>query len=67
MHRRELRFPRTILEPIRHVLGRQAPGICFDDVLAQIGATPEQFETPEYTLDGEQLYGLLTWIGPATG
>lgn len=67
MHRRELRFPRTILEPIRHVLGRQAPGICFDDVLAQIGATPEQFESPAFTLDGEQLYGLFKWIGHATG
>ncbi|MCC1497840.1 hypothetical protein [Alcanivorax sp. 1008] len=64
--RKELRFPRTVLEPIRHVLGSQTPEVSFDDLLIHLGASPEQFEDPAFTVDGEQLYKLFKWIGNAT-
>ncbi|MFN3712988.1 MAG: helix-turn-helix domain-containing protein [Alcanivoracaceae bacterium] len=64
--RKELRFPRTVLEPIRHVLDRQAAGVSFVDLLSHLGASPEQFDDPAFAIDGEQLYGLFKWVSHRT-
>ncbi|MEE4250720.1 MAG: helix-turn-helix domain-containing protein [Alcanivoracaceae bacterium] len=66
MDRKELRFPRTVLEPIRHVLDRQAAGICFSDVLRKLGVTPDQFDDSAFTIDGQQLYELFMWLRDGT-
>ena len=66
MDRKALRFPRTVLEPIRHVLDRQAEGVCFDEVLSQLGITPEQFDDSAFTIDGQQLYELFMWLRDST-
>ncbi|MDF1629888.1 MAG: helix-turn-helix domain-containing protein [Alcanivoracaceae bacterium] len=34
----------------------------FDDLLNHLGTTPEQFDDPAFTVDGEQLYGLFMWL-----
>lgn len=61
-HRQELRYPRTIIEPIRHVVQARDLGVTFDDVLAQLGLTHEQFSEPAATINGEQYLDLLRWL-----
>lgn len=65
-HRRELRFPRTIIDPIRHVVQSRDVGVTFDDVLAQLGVTQEQFNEPGIIFDGEQYLALLRWLKQST-
>lgn len=65
-HRRELRFPRTIVDPVRHVVESRDLGLTFDDVLAQLGVSREQFADPTLTIDGDQYLGLLRWLKRST-
>ena len=61
-HRQDLRYPKTILEPIRHVVEARDVGVTFDDVLAHLGSSREQYTDPNLTINGDQYLDLLRWL-----
>ena len=65
-HRQDLRYPKTIIDPIRHVVETRDVGVTFDDVLAQIGSSREHFRDPNITIDGDQYLELLRWLKRTT-
>lgn len=64
--RKELRFPKTIIEPIRHVLESSELGIGFDDVLDQLRVTREQYDEVSFTVDGDTFLALHYWLKART-
>lgn len=60
--RKELRFPKSLLEPMRHVLESRDLGINIDDMLGHLGIDRERFDDPAFSLDGEDFLALHRWL-----
>lgn len=65
--RKEIRFPKTLLEPIRHVIESRDLGVSLDDLLAQIGATRAEFDSPTFSINGDAFVALNRWLRQRTG
>ena len=57
-----MRIPRTVIEPVRHLLDHDAVTVSFDDLLAELGVTRQQFDDPAFSIDGEQFRALFHWV-----
>lgn len=64
--RKDLRFPKTVIEPIRHVLENSDLGIGFDDVLHHLRITRAQYDEATYTVDGDTFLSLHHWMKART-
>ncbi|HEX5276137.1 MAG TPA: AraC family transcriptional regulator ligand-binding domain-containing protein [Fluviicoccus sp.] len=64
--RKELRFPKTTLEPIRHVLDNSDWGIGFDEVLQHLGISRQHYDEATFSLDGDTLLALHVWVKERT-
>lgn len=62
-----LRFPKTLLEPICHVLASRDLGVGVDDLLAHLGIDRTRFDDPAFSLDGEAFIALHHWLRARTG
>ncbi|MCC2638477.1 MAG: AraC family transcriptional regulator [Moraxellaceae bacterium] len=65
--RKDLRFPKTLLEPIRHVLESRDLGVGVDDLLAHLGIDRARFDDPAFSLDGDAFIALHHWLRERTG
>lgn len=65
--RKALRFPKTLLEPIRHVLESRDLGVGVDDLLAHLGIDRARFDDPAFSLDGDAFVALHHWLRERTG
>lgn len=61
-HRKELRIPKNLLEPIRYALESRATNVNFDDALAVLGVTREEYEPGDFAIDGNQYLALHRWL-----
>lgn len=64
--RKALRFPKTVLEPMRHVLESRDLGITVDDMLEHLGVDRARFDDPAFSLDGDAFIALHRWMRERT-
>ena len=64
--RKSLRFPRIVIEPVLRGFASQAGGYSLDELIQQLGTTPEQFNDAAFTIDGEQMVELSRWLREKT-
>jgi len=60
--RKDLRFPRTLLEPIRYLLESRDLGVTLDDMLAHLGVDRARYDDPTFSLDVDAFVRLNRWV-----
>lgn len=65
--RKALRFPKTLLEPIRHVLESRDLGVGMEDFLAHLGIDRARFDDPAFSLDADAFVALHQWLRERVG
>ncbi|MDP2227237.1 MAG: AraC family transcriptional regulator ligand-binding domain-containing protein [Moraxellaceae bacterium] len=64
--RKALRFPKSLLEPMRHVLESRDLGISVDDMLNHLGVDRTRFDDPAFSLDADTFITLHQWLRERT-
>lgn len=58
----DVRFPKTIIEPIRHMIENKPVGVSFEEALAQINRTPSEYHDSHFTLNATEYLALHRWL-----
>ncbi len=66
VERKALRFPRIVIEPVLRGFASQEGGYSLDELIEQLGTTPEQFNDAAFSIDGEQMVALSRWLREKT-
>lgn len=64
--KKNVRFPKTLLEPLRHTLESRNLGVTFEDMLDQIGIERAHFDDPSFSVDSETFLMLHRWLRKRT-
>lgn len=64
--RKDIRFPKSLLEPIRHVLESRDFGVTQDDLLAQLGVSRVQYDDPSFSVNADDFIRLNRWVRERT-
>lgn len=60
--RKELRFPKMVLEPIRHMIEFRDLGVTVEAMLEQLGVSRAQYDDPYFSIDGDVFLALNRWL-----
>lgn len=60
--RKDLRFPKSLLEPIRHAIEARDLGLTLDDMLAHLGVTQARYDDPAFSIDADAFVELHRWV-----
>jgi AraC-like DNA-binding protein len=64
--RKELRFPKTLLEPMRHAIEARDLGVTLQDMLEHLGIDRARFDDPGFSIDGDAFIALHRWLKART-
>jgi AraC-like DNA-binding protein len=66
LDKKELRFPRTVIEPVLRAFSSGDTGVTMAQLLERLGTTEEQFHDPAFSINGEQMVDLYHWLPEQT-
>lgn len=58
----KVRFPKIIIDPIRHLMEKENIGVTFHDALSHIGISEEEYQKPSFTLSIDEFFAFHQWI-----
>lgn len=61
-HRKQLRIPKSLVEPIRHALDSRDTQLSFAEALTVLGVSWDEFEQSDFSIDGDQYLALHRWL-----
>lgn len=64
--KKNVRFPKTLLEPLRHTVESHDLGVSFDEVLEHLGIERTHFDDPSFSIDGDAFIKLNRWLKQRT-
>lgn len=64
--KKNVRFPKTLLEPLRHTIESRDLGVNFDEMLQHLGIERAEFDNPSFSIDGEAFVRLHRWLKQRT-
>lgn len=64
--RKDIRFPKSLIEPIRHVLESRDLGVTLDEMLAQLGVDRDRYDDPSFSIGADDFVRLNRWVRERT-
>jgi AraC-like DNA-binding protein len=64
--RKDLRFPKALLEPMRHVIEARDLGVTLQDMLDHLGVDRARYDDPSFSIDGDAFIALHRWLKQRT-
>ncbi|MCG8672778.1 MAG: AraC family transcriptional regulator [Pseudomonadales bacterium] len=54
LNKKDLRFPKIIIEPIRHLVDSKPVGVTFEEVLAQLDISLDEYHHSDFTMSADE-------------
>lgn len=64
--KKNVRFPKMLLEPIRHIIESRDLGVTFNNMLEHLGIERAHFDSPTFSIDADAFLKLNRWLKQRT-